>query len=51
MARSLAVELGPNKIRVNSLSPGYIMTKYVETYIKRIMIFSLTRSIFFFFFS
>ena len=27
LARSLAVEFGPNKIRVNSLSPGYILTQ------------------------
>jgi NAD(P)-dependent dehydrogenase (short-subunit alcohol dehydrogenase family) len=28
MARSMACELGPNAIRVNSLSPGHIYTKY-----------------------
>lgn len=27
MARSMACELGPKKIRVNSLSPGHIYTK------------------------
>ena len=27
MARSMACELGPKKIRVNSLSPGYIYTQ------------------------
>lgn len=26
MARSMACELGPKKIRVNSLSPGYMYT-------------------------
>jgi len=34
MARSLAVELGQHKIRVNSISPGYIMTKMTETFLK-----------------
>lgn len=34
MARSLAVELGRYKIRVNSLSPGYIMTKMTEAFLK-----------------
>lgn len=29
MARSMACELGPKRIRVNSLSPGHIYTKYV----------------------
>ena len=29
MARSMACELGPKRIRVNALSPGYIYTKYV----------------------
>ena len=28
MARSMACELGPKKIRVNSISPGYIYTEY-----------------------
>jgi len=34
MARSLAVELGPHKIRVNSISPGYILTKMTEAFLK-----------------
>lgn len=29
MARSMACELGPRRIRVNSLSPGHIYTKCV----------------------
>ena len=29
MARSMACELGKERIRVNTLSPGYIYTKYV----------------------
>ena len=28
MARSMACELGPKKIRVNTISPGYIATRY-----------------------
>lgn len=32
MARSLACELGPQNIRVNSLSPGHIYTKYVQVH-------------------
>lgn len=28
MARSMACELGPKKIRVNTISPGYILTQY-----------------------
>lgn len=31
MARSLACELGSKRIRVNSISPGYICTPYVIT--------------------
>jgi len=34
MARSMAVELGPNRIRVNSISPGYILTKMTEAFLK-----------------
>jgi len=34
MARSLAVELGRHKIRVNSISPGYILTKMTEAFLK-----------------
>ncbi|KAI5864763.1 NAD(P)-binding protein [Durotheca rogersii] len=30
LGRNLAMEWGPNKIRVNTLSPGYIVTKMVE---------------------
>ena len=30
MARSMACELGPMNIRVNSISPGYMVTKYVN---------------------
>ena len=30
MARSMACELGPKKIRVNSLSPTYLLTEYVQ---------------------
>lgn len=30
MARSMACELGPKRIRVNSLSPGHIYTKCVD---------------------
>lgn len=30
MARSMACELGPKRIRVNSLSPGHIYTKCVR---------------------
>lgn len=33
MTRSLACELGPKGIRVNSISPGYIYTRYVITII------------------
>ncbi len=29
MGRSMACELGPKRIRVNTLSPGHIYTKYV----------------------
>ena len=29
MARSMACELGPKRIRVNTLSPGHIYTRYV----------------------
>ena len=29
MARSMACELGPKRIRVNTLSPGHIYTTYV----------------------
>jgi NAD(P)-dependent dehydrogenase (short-subunit alcohol dehydrogenase family) len=29
MARSMACELGEQKIRVNSLSPGHIYTRFV----------------------
>jgi NAD(P)-dependent dehydrogenase (short-subunit alcohol dehydrogenase family) len=29
MARSMACELGPKGIRVNTLSPGHIYTSYV----------------------
>lgn len=29
MARSMACELGPKKIRVNTISPGYTRTRYV----------------------
>ena len=31
MARSMACELGPKGIRVNTLSPGHIYTSYVKT--------------------
>ena len=31
MGRSMACELGPRRIRVNTLSPGHIYTKYVTT--------------------
>lgn len=31
MARSMACELGPQRIRVNTISPAYINTKYVHT--------------------
>ncbi|KAJ8693926.1 hypothetical protein PTI98_008869 [Pleurotus ostreatus] len=34
MARSMACELGPKGIRVNSVSPGYIYTKLTEGYVK-----------------
>ena len=30
MARSMACELGPQRIRVNTISPAYINTKYVD---------------------
>ena len=30
MGRSMACELGPKRIRVNTLSPGHIYTKYVR---------------------
>jgi len=33
MARSMACELGPKKIRVNSLSPGYIYTKMTAAFL------------------
>ena len=33
MARSMACELGPKGIRVNTLSPGHIYTSYVCTFI------------------
>ncbi|KAB5591707.1 Beta-keto acyl carrier reductase [Ceratobasidium theobromae] len=33
MARSMACELGPKKIRVNTISPGYIPTKLNESYL------------------
>jgi NAD(P)-dependent dehydrogenase (short-subunit alcohol dehydrogenase family) len=32
LARSMAAELAPHKIRVNSISPGYILTKYVPVH-------------------
>lgn len=32
MARSMACELGPKKIRVNSISPGYIYTEYLKKF-------------------
>jgi len=32
MARSMACELGPKGIRVNTLSPGHIYTSYVCTF-------------------
>lgn len=35
MARSMACELGPSRIRVNSLSPGHIRTAMTEKYLLR----------------
>ena len=32
MARALAVELAPHKIRVNSIAPGFVSTAYVSPY-------------------
>ncbi|KAH9950115.1 sorbose reductase sou1 [Amylocystis lapponica] len=32
MARNMACELGPKRIRVNSLSPGYIYTRMTQVY-------------------
>ncbi len=37
MARSMACELGPKRIRVNTLSPGHIYTKYVPNSIPVIL--------------
>ncbi|KXN93248.1 Sorbose reductase sou1, partial [Leucoagaricus sp. SymC.cos] len=33
MARSMACELGPKKIRVNSISPGYIYTQMTKDFL------------------
>lgn len=30
MGRSMACELGPKRIRVNTISPGYVYTTYVS---------------------
>jgi NAD(P)-dependent dehydrogenase (short-subunit alcohol dehydrogenase family) len=38
MARSMACELGPKGIRVNTLSPGHIYTSYVFTSCSRDLI-------------
>ncbi|KAI0792908.1 sorbose reductase sou1 [Abortiporus biennis] len=35
MARSMACELGPERIRVNSLSPGYIYTSMTAAYLNK----------------
>lgn len=35
MARSMACELGPKKIRVNALSPGYIYTSMTKAYLDK----------------
>ncbi|KAI0075292.1 sorbose reductase sou1 [Panus rudis PR-1116 ss-1] len=35
MARSMACELGPKRIRVNSLSPGYIYTSLTAAYLDK----------------
>jgi len=35
MARSMACELGPKKIRVNTLSPGHIYTKMTAAYLDK----------------
>lgn len=35
MARSMACELGPKGIRVNTLSPGHIYTSYVCPFSKK----------------
>jgi NAD(P)-dependent dehydrogenase (short-subunit alcohol dehydrogenase family) len=32
LTKAMAVELAPHKIRVNSVSPGYILTELVEPY-------------------
>ncbi|KAF4618279.1 hypothetical protein D9613_011660 [Agrocybe pediades] len=34
MARSLACELGPKRIRVNSISPGYIYTEMTKSFLQ-----------------
>ncbi len=34
MARSMACELGPQRIRVNTISPGFIKTRYVGSQCK-----------------
>lgn len=47
MGRSMACELGESKIRVNTLSPGHIYTKYVHVVhsptIMNLCIFTLCR--------
>ncbi|KAK1222809.1 hypothetical protein PQX77_014337 [Marasmius sp. AFHP31] len=35
MARSLACELAPKRIRVNTLSPGYILTKMTQAFLDK----------------
>ena len=35
LTRSLALEVGPNQIRVNALSPGYTLTQLVEEYLSK----------------
>lgn len=37
MARSMACELGPKNIRVNSISPGYVETELVRFITKSLL--------------